>query len=102
MVQWYRHLLRLYPPHVRIIYGAEMLSGFTERARSADSRIRKMRLLLRDVATVLPDAAAERIATFSSHPSFHGARPPDLGVVRPPNVSKREWFGGDESSARGR
>jgi len=42
--------------------------------------------------SLLIDAIVQRLWTFGSHPSFSGWCPPDLGVVRPPNMGKQEWF----------
>ena len=97
MLRAYRLLLVLYPSHVRAVYGMEMLADYDRRLTVARS-VRpagSLRLLLREILRVVPDAAAERVAALSSHPSFHGRRPPNLGVVRPPNVGKHEWFYGE-------
>jgi hypothetical protein len=90
------HLFRLYPIHVRTIYGDEMLTAFQGREASAHlhGKLATMRLALGELCRVLPDAACERIAMLSSHPSFRGPCLPDPGVVRPPNVGKKEWFYG--------
>jgi hypothetical protein len=87
-------LLRLYPPHIRAIYGAEMRASFESRRVSArlKGRLAVARLFLVELCQMLPDAASERIGMWSSHPSFRGQRPSDLSIVRPPNVGKREWF----------
>ena len=94
MLRAYRWLLFLYPLHVRAVYGREMLADYARRLRAAQSSrpAGSLRLLLGEILHVVPDAAAERIAALSSHPSFHGRRPPNFGVVRPPNVGKHEWF----------
>jgi len=90
----YSCLLRLYPVHIRDIYGAEMFASFRERSDSAcvTGRWAMLRFLILEFWRALPDAVCERIALLSSHPSFRGRRPRDLGVVRPPNVGKKEWF----------
>jgi hypothetical protein len=90
----YRWLLLLYPIHVRALYGSEMCADFAPRLLAAQSagRARSLVVILREVLQLVPDAVAERIAALSSHPSFHGRRPPNLAVVRPPNVGKHEWF----------
>ncbi len=93
----FRWLLRLYPAHVRAIYGDEMTADFERQiGRTRPTRTATLRLLARALMTILPDAMSERIAALSSHPSFHGRRPSNLGVVRPPNVGKREWFYADD------
>jgi hypothetical protein len=95
MLRTYRGMLRLYPSHVRAVYGAEMEADFGTRLRMRRSGLARALLVGRELLTILPDAAAERVALLSSHPSFHGRRPPDPGVVRPPNAGKAEWFGRD-------
>lgn len=93
MLRTYRRVLRLYPPHVRAVYGAEMEADFAARLRMRRGRLARALLMGRELLLIVPDAAAERVALLSSHPSFHGRRPPDPGVVRPPNAGKEEWFG---------
>ena len=93
MLRVHRGVLRLYPSHVRAVYGAEMEADFATRLRMRRGRLARTLLMGRELLRILPDAAAERVALLSSHPSFHGRRPPDAGVVRPPNAGKAEWFG---------
>ena len=95
-------LLRLYPPHIRVIYGAEMHASFESRLVSArlKGRLAAARLFLVELCRMVPDVASERIGMWSSHPSFRGKRPSDLSIVRPPNVGKREWFYGGTEGAR--
>jgi hypothetical protein len=90
----YTCLLRLYPAHVRAVYGAEMRVSFESQFISARliGRLAAAGLFVVEFCRVLPDAASERIGMWSSHPSFRGQRPSDLSIVRPPNVGKREWF----------
>lgn len=90
----FERLLRLYPASVRDMYGTEMAASFAfgldARRRS---RARRIGYAIREVVLLLCDAAAERAASLYSHRSFHGRQRPDLGVVRPPNMGKQEWFG---------
>ena len=94
----YLQLLRLYPVHIRTIYGDEMQARFGEREASARlrGRLANFRLGIAELCRVLPDAACERIAMLSSHPSFRGPCLRDPGLVRPPNVGKKDWFYGDK------
>ncbi len=96
MAHAYLHLLRLYPVHIRAIYGNEMLAAFENRLTSARlcGRGALLRLALVELSRVLPDAACERIAMLSSHPSFSGPCLRDPGLGRPLNVGKKEWFCG--------
>ncbi len=48
-------------------------------------------------AWLIVDGLAERAATLYSHHSFRGRRTPNPGQVRPPNMSKSEWYGRPES-----
>lgn len=90
----YRWLLRLYPSDVRYAYGREMQQAFGRQVAMwrGCGRVALTLGVMRVVGALLIDAAAERTSTLYSHRSFHGPRTPDLGVVRPPNVSKTEWF----------
>jgi hypothetical protein len=94
MIAMYARLLRLYPLDLRILYGHEMMAGLSCALADARTRGRLavLRCVARELGWLLVDAAAERVATWQSHPSFHGRCLPDPGVVRPPGVSKREWY----------
>jgi len=92
MKQTYRRLLRLYPPHIRAIYGDEMRAGFDAGCDQCSSRLSLIRFCSMSMLSLAIDATVERLWTFGSHPSFSGRRPPDFGMVRPPNMGKKEWF----------
>jgi hypothetical protein len=97
LLRAYRLLLTLYPQHVRAMYDGEMLADFRRRLEGVrQARVAALFLFAREVVRVIPDALSEHVAARSSHPSFHGRRPSSLGVVRPPNVGKREWFYADD------
>jgi hypothetical protein len=49
-------------------------------------------LLVRELFFLACDVAIDRINTLYSHRTFHGRTRPNPGVVRPPNMGKREWF----------
>ena len=100
MTRAYQALLHLYPYHVRALYGDEMIAGFGDELQNRRRRGRAATavFLARELLRLLPDAAAERVATFGSHPSFRGRCLRDLGVVRPPNAAKGEWFYSEEVS----
>lgn len=94
MTRVYRVLLRLYPADVRVLYGKEIITAFEKKLNECRQQgwTASTRFCLRELIRALPDAAAERIARLSSHPSFHGRCLPNPGVVRPPGVGKKEWF----------
>jgi hypothetical protein len=46
--------------------------------------------------TLLCDTAAERVNSLYSYRTFHGRCRPNPTAVRPPNMSKKEWFDGAE------
>ena len=94
VTRMYRRLLRLYPRDIRTLYGDNMVSAFAQQLAACRRRgqIASARFVLGELVRLLPDAAAERIATFGSHHSFHGRRLPDASLVRPPDVGKKEWF----------
>jgi hypothetical protein len=74
-----RWTLAIYPRDVRAMYEAELAVEFEQGLRS--------------ILWLLIDGLAERAATLYSHPSFRGRRTPNPGQVRPPNMSKSEWYG---------
>ena len=96
MTRIYRRLIRLYPDDIRFAYGAELDAEFRRGLADSGSRgrFRRTAFVVRAVARLLVEAAFERVHTLYSHRSFHGRGRPDLGLVRPPNMSKQEWFGG--------
>ncbi len=99
MTRAYKALLRLYPMDVRESYGDEMVGdydlGVVENRRRG--RLALVRFVAGQLIWSFCDAVVERVSNLYSHRSFHGRCRPSLGVVRPPNMGKREWFYGDES-----
>lgn len=95
----YTWLLRLYPEDVRYAYECEMRDDFARRLAAAcqTGNLAVARTVIVGISGLLIDVAAQRAHTLYSHRSFHGRRRPDPGVVRPPNMSKGEWFGGPGS-----
>ena len=95
----YETLLVLYPRDVRESYGDEMVraydNGLVESRRHGATA--PIRFVARQVMWLFCDAAAERVSNLYSHRSFHGRCRPNMTLVRPPNMGKREWFYGDES-----
>ncbi len=79
---------------VRFACGEEMLAdlrrGHAEHRRRG--RLVLARFVCSRVLALLVDVTVERANTLASHRSFHGRGEPDLGVVRPPNMGKKEWF----------
>ncbi len=90
----YPRLLDLYPANVIGVYGREMADDFSRGLTVARGRgrVAAIRFVAREISWLLCDATAERIATLYSHQSFRGRRLPNPGQVRPPNMSKREWY----------
>ena len=95
----YSLLLRLYPSDVRYAYGREMRDAFAVTIARARRRgaIPCASTAARELIALAIDVVAQRASTIYSHRSFHSRRPPDLSMVRPPNMSKDEWFGWDRS-----
>src|SRR5258705_99902 len=92
MTRLYQLLLRLYPVHIRVIYGKEKLASFQERQSLVRGRVGAVRLFIGELCRMVPDITCERVAMLSSHPSFRGPRAPDSSIVRPPNMGKKQWF----------
>ena len=94
----YRLLIGLYPPDVRFAYGAEMVHALQrDHARCRELGVTRLAMFVSwSVSATLVDVAAERANALYSHRSFHGRGTPDPGVVRPPNMGKREWFDSPE------
>ncbi len=93
----YAWLVRLYPDDVRYAYGQEMVADL--KARHAEHRRRGRLSLARffawNLLALLVDVAVERLNALASHRSCHGRGRPNLAVVRPPNMGKKEWFEGE-------
>jgi hypothetical protein len=92
-------LIRLYPADVRYAYGVEMVEDFEQRLRHAGGRPGRCWCIARAVLSLLCDVAAERVNGLYSHRTFHGRCRPDPGRVRPPNMSKAEWFDSESYAA---
>jgi hypothetical protein len=94
MVAVFKTVLRLYPQDIRFAYGDEMIGGFAAGVGAMRRRpLGRVTYALTQFTLLILDIAAERVSSLYSHRSFHGRRAPDLGVVRPPNMGKDEWFG---------
>ena len=97
----YKILIRLYLVDIRVLYGQEMVStfeaGLNERRRHG--RVASVRFLFGELIWLLCDAAEEWVVKLSSHPSFRGRCLPDLRLVRPPGVGKKEWFHSDDAES---
>ena len=95
MTKLFALLTRLYPFDVRYAYGDEMVADFDSRLAITRDRgaLATCRLVAVQFMALMCDAAVERIQSLYSHRTFHGRCQPDLGVVRPPNMGKAEWFG---------
>ena len=94
MLRAYGRLIRMYPEDVRFAYGKEMLAdlerGHADRRRQGPLALSGF--VCARLLNLLIDVAAERVNALHSHRSFHGRGRPNPGVVRPPNMGKKEWF----------
>ena len=90
----FRALVRLFPDDVRFAYGDEMIADFERQFAVVGQRnaVRGMWFAAKQMLFTLCDVVVERANTLYSHRSFHGRGRPNPGVVRPPNVSKAEWW----------
>jgi hypothetical protein len=79
----YRALLRLYPYDFRAAFGAEMLAAFD--AGSGKGRVREL-------AGMARGAVAEWFAKLTSDPIRRGRSLPDVRMMRPPGITRAEWF----------
>jgi hypothetical protein len=84
MKQAYRLLLRLYPYDFRAAFAAGMLAAF-ERG-GGQGRARELAGLVRGVAF-------EWFAKWTTDPIDRGRILPDVRLMRPPGITRTEWFG---------
>jgi hypothetical protein len=84
MSRVYRALLQLYPYDFRAAFEAEMLAAFDA------SPPRGGRRELLDLAAA---AACEWLAKWRTDPITRGRSLPDLRMMRPPGITRAEWFG---------
>jgi hypothetical protein len=91
---FYSRLVALYPDDVRFAYGDELVADLERRhaAGRGTGRLRHAAGVVARLSSLLTDIAMEWANCVYSHRSFHGRARPNSGVVRPPNMSKREWF----------
>jgi hypothetical protein len=79
----YRILLRLYPYDFRAAFGGEMLAD----RDAAPSRG------IAELLDVAKGAAAEWFAKLTTDPVHRGRSLPDVRMMRPPGITRAEWFG---------
>jgi hypothetical protein len=91
----YTALLRLYPRDYRTKFAAEMLAAFEEGAaeQRARGRAAGVPFALVELISLLLGAGAEWGAKFISDRSTRGRCLPDWRMMRPPGVTREEWFG---------
>lgn len=81
----YPAFLRLYPYDYRSRFEAEMLASLLIPGDG--------RRPVRELAGLLRGAIREWIDKWTTPEWFRGRRLPDLRMMRPVGVTKREWFG---------
>ena len=98
--QVYAALLQLYPSDYRARFAAEMLAAFEEGA--AEQRARGQwaaaRFVLKELMSLLLGAAAEWETKLACDRTTRGRCLPDWRMMRPPGVTREEWFGGTHSA----
>lgn len=87
----YQLLLRLYPRDYRIWFAAEMLNAF-EQAAQQNRGSAAQRFSLVELSSLIRGAAAEWAAKFTTNPNVRGRCLPDVMLMRPPGVSREQWF----------
>jgi hypothetical protein len=94
MKRAYNMLLRLYPTDYRTCFAAEMLKTFEEAAawRRKQGMLGSVYFSLAELVGLLIGAAAEWIAKLSTDRSIRGRCLPDLRMMRPPGVTRQQWF----------
>jgi len=93
-MHFYERLIGFYPEDVQFAYGQEMLAELSREhnERRGQGFLRLAGFVGSRVASMLIDVVVERANNLYSHRSFHGRGKPNAGVVRPPNMGKKEWF----------
>lgn len=91
----YTALLHLYPHDYRARFAAEMLAAFGEGAeeRRARGRAASAGFGLVELTSLLLGAGAEWWAKLTCDRSTRGRCLPDCRMMRPPGVTREEWFG---------
>jgi hypothetical protein len=91
----YRALLQLYPSDYRARFAAEMLAAFEEGAAEQRARgcVAGVGFALLELMSLLLGAGAEWGAKFTCDRSTRGRCLPDWRMMRPPGVTREEWFG---------
>jgi hypothetical protein len=93
--QAYDILLRLYPRDYRVSFSAEMVTAFEAAAEERRERGRAVfiRFVLAELIGLVIGVGAEWTAKFTSASFTRGRCLPDLVVMRPPGVARKQWFG---------
>lgn len=86
----YSLALRLYPVDYQMRFAAEMSAAFHAAAEAHRSdRV----FVLVELAGLAAGIAQEWFAKLTSDRSTRGRQLPDLRMMRPPGVTREQWFG---------
>jgi hypothetical protein len=91
LLRIYNTLLRLYPRDYRMAFAREMTANFNVAIQQR--RVNRHRFTLAELASLVTGAAVEWIAKATSDPSIRGRSLPDVMLMRPPGVTREQWFG---------
>jgi len=95
LVRVYKALLRLYPSDYRRVLSAEMVAAFEESLVEHRGHLSLfLRFAISELVGLLIALGGEWIAKLTSDDAVRARSVPDLRLMRPPGVSREEWFSG--------
>jgi hypothetical protein len=93
LVRIYKALLRLYPSDYRRLFSAEMGATFEESVVEHRGQLSlSLRFAISELVGLLVALGDEWIAKLTSDDAVRARSVPDLRLMRPPGVSREEWF----------
>ena|ERR1051326_1774162 len=99
--QVYRTLLRLYPDDYWDGFAGEMVGAFDQAAeeRRGQGLLEYAHFLLEEFGGLIRGAAADRLAKLTTQRTARWRVLPDLRLMRPPEITREEWFRWPEPKA---
>ncbi len=94
MKRAYEMLLGLYPADYRAFFAAAMLNAFEKalEERRRDRQVVLARFVFAELKGIAIGAGAEWISKLTSEKSIRGRCLPDVRMMRPPGVTREDWF----------
>lgn len=92
MKRIYKMMLGLYPADYRAFFAADMVNTFEKAIEARRGRTVFARFVLTELAGLVLGAGAEWFSKLTSDKIVRGRCLPDVRLMRPPGITREEWF----------